>query len=172
MNSNSLVSIVFLAMTLIAGRASADSGHEHMGGMSEPMETHEHMEMNVPFGSPGEEAEVTKTIHVQATDQFRFVFDRTDIRQGDVVKFVVTNTGKLRHEFSIGDVPSQRAHAVMMKKMPDMVHNDPNAATLAPGETKTLVWKFDKVMSTDLVFACHEPGHYEAGMVQRAKLKK
>lgn len=102
----------------------------------------------------------------------RFVFDRTDIRQGDIVKFVVTNTGKLRHKFSIGDVPSQRAHAAMMKKMPNMVHDDPNMATLEPAETKTLIWKFDKVVSTDLVFACHEPGHYEAGTILRTKLQK
>jgi uncharacterized cupredoxin-like copper-binding protein len=172
MNSNARFSFVLLALTLMAGHAGADTGHEQMGGMSGSPGTHEHMEMNVPFGSPGEEAEVTKTIQVQATDQFRFVFDRTDIRRGDVVKFVVANLGKLRHEFSIGDVPSQRAHAAMMKKMPGMMHNDPNTTTLEPGETKTLVWKFDKAMSTDLVFACHEPGHYEAGMVQHTKLQK
>ena len=61
------------------------------------------------------------------------------------MKFIIRNTGKTRHEFSIGDTKYQRAHAAMMKKMPGMVHADsPNVTTLEPGETKLLIWKFDQ----------------------------
>ncbi len=53
----------------------------------------------------------------------------------------------------------------MMKKTPNMKHeDDPAAVTLEPGETKAVVWKFDKKPASPLEFACHEPGHYEAGM--------
>jgi uncharacterized cupredoxin-like copper-binding protein len=80
----------------------------------------------------------------------------------------VKNVGQVRHELSIGDRASQREHAEMMQAMPGMVHNDPNAVTLEPGETKQLVWKFDKPVAGKIEFACHEPGRYEAGMVSFA----
>ena len=44
-----------------------------------------------------------------------------------------------------------------------MQHDDPNAILLEPGETKELVWTFEKTQF--LEFACNVPGHYEAGMV-------
>ena len=143
----------------VSGAAFADTGHSHG-------------DMKITFGSPGKASEVTKTINVDADDRMRFTFDRTDIKRGDVVKFVIRNTGKTRHEFSIGDTRYQRAHATMMKQMPGMVHESPNMATLEPGESKILIWKFDKPVKGKLVFACHEPGHYEAGMKVEATLKK
>jgi uncharacterized cupredoxin-like copper-binding protein len=41
-------------------------------------------------------------------------------------------------------------------------HDDPNAISLAPGETKELTWRF--VEAGTVEYGCHEPGHYEAGM--------
>ncbi len=152
--------IVIISALFAYGPAFADAGHDHHGGMK------------VTFGNPGTESEVTKTINVEANDQMKFVFDRTDIKRGDVVKFVIKNTGQTRHEFSIGDALYQRAHAAMMKKMPNMVHNDPNMVTLEPGETKMLIWKFDKPVQGKLVFACHIPGHFEAGMKTEVVLAK
>jgi uncharacterized cupredoxin-like copper-binding protein len=145
---------------LVCGRAFADTGHDHA-------------DMKTTFGHPGSAAAVTRIINVEATDRMRYVFDRTDIRRGDVVKFVIRNAGKTRHEFSIGDAKYQRAHAAMMKKMPGMVHDDsPNMTTLEPGATKTLIWKFDQPVKGGLIFACHEPGHFEAGMKMGVALKK
>lgn len=149
-----------IACTLfISGNALADASHGHG-------------DMKITFGSPGLESKVTKTINVEANDRMRFAFDRADIKRGDVVKFVIRNTGKARHEFSIGDTRYQQAHAKMMKQMPGMVHESPNMATLEPGETKTLIWKFDKPVKGGLIFACHEPGHYEAGMKKDVVLTK
>ena len=144
---------------LVCGAAFADTGHDHA-------------DMKVTFGSPGAESKVTKTINVEANDRMRFVFDRTDIKRGDVVKFVIRNAGKVRHEFSIGDARYQRAHAGMMKQMPGMIHDSPNMTTLEPGETKTLIWKFDRPVKGALIFACHEPGHFEAGMKKNIVLAK
>lgn len=154
------IALVTIATLIIpAGTAIADVGHHHA-------------DMKITFGSPGIPAKVTKTINVEANDQMRFVFDRTDIKRGDVVKFVIMNIGKVRHEFSIGDARYQRAHAGMMKQMPGMVHNNPNMTTLEPDETKTLIWKFDKPVKGGLIFACHEPGHFEAGMKTDVALAK
>jgi uncharacterized cupredoxin-like copper-binding protein len=124
------------------------------------------------FGAPGKASEVTKTIHVQATDQMRLIFDSEDIRSGDVVKFVVTNKGAMAHEFGVADEAGQRAHAQEMMQMPMMTHDDPNVVSLKPGETKTLIWSFKHMTQTKLVFACNVPGHYQAGMFVRLTVKK
>jgi uncharacterized cupredoxin-like copper-binding protein len=122
------------------------------------------------FGSPGTEAEVTKTIRVEARDDMTLAFDREDIQRGDVVKFIIINRGKIRHEFSIGDAAYQRAHAAEMMKHPGMVHDEPHSATLEPGTSKTLIWKFDAASLSEVVFSCNEPGHFAAGMARRIKL--
>jgi uncharacterized cupredoxin-like copper-binding protein len=52
----------------------------------------------------------------------------------------VTNVGRITHEFSISDRASQRAHALMMKKMPNMKHeDDPATVTVEPGQIKTVI---------------------------------
>ena len=58
------------------------------------------------------------------------------------MKFVITNEGKISHEFSIGDENEQKAHREMMRTMPSMVHEDGNTVTIKPGEIKELTWKF------------------------------
>ena len=149
-----------LALTLASGASWA--GGNHAGG-------------HYSFGEPASEAEVTRTIEVTAEDRdgMRFVMDIPSIQQGEVIKFIVTNNGTSDHEFSIGDTASQRAHAKLMAKNPDMKHeDDPSAVHLAPGETEEVIWKFNKAVQGQIVFACQIPGHYEGGMVHQAKLEK
>ncbi|MFZ5557482.1 MAG: cupredoxin domain-containing protein [Pseudomonadota bacterium] len=157
---------LFLTLALAAGNALAGAGHSgsHGSGHSAP---------TYSFGSPGQAAEVTRTVEVQATDDMRFMHEPFEIKQGETIRFVVTNVGKISHEFSIGDLPSQRAHLAMMEKQPDMKHDDdPTATTLKPGETKEIIWKFDKPITTRIVFACFHPGHYEAGMKSEVAFAK
>ena len=149
-----------LALTLASNASWA--GGTHKGG-------------HYSFGEPGSEAEVTRTIQVTAEDRdgMKFVMDIPSIQQGEVIKFIVTNNGSSDHEFSIGDTASQRAHARLMAKNPDMKHeDDPSAVHLAPGETEEVIWKFNKAVQGQIVFACQIPGHYEGGMVHQAKLEK
>jgi uncharacterized cupredoxin-like copper-binding protein len=132
-----------------------------------------HKEGHYTFGEPGKESEVTRTVEVMATDDMTLVMDLDSIRQGETIKFVVTNTGEILHEFSVGDTGSQRAHAKLMKKNPEMTHHDdPAAVTLEPGETKTIVWRFSKPVQGDIVFACQMPGHWDAGMLYKAKFER
>lgn len=131
----------------------ADQGAHHHGNTSVSAS-----------GEPGKPENVTKTIELTAVDAMRFKFeDAPEIKSGDVVRFVVTNTGQINHEFSIGNAKEQQAHQVMMRKMPDMVHEDGNSITLKPGETRELIWKFHG--DPKVVFACNIPGHAEAGMM-------
>jgi len=79
------------------------------------------------------------------------------------VTFVVTNAGKVKHQFTIirTDKP---AAAVLSKHNPD--DDIPGArgeiSALAPGATKQLVVKHLKPGHYALV--CALPGHYQAGM--------
>jgi len=143
--------IVAWALAIAAQPALADAGHQHG--------------MKVTFGSPGKESEITRTVEVSASDDMRFSPGKLNIRQGETIRFVVKNVGRVKHEFSIGDRAAHRAHASMMKQMPDMKHeDDPTTITVDPGRTKVILWKFDKKPAGPLEIACHEPGHYEAGM--------
>lgn len=158
-----IVASLFAAASLMAVAATANATGTHEG---------EHYE----FGEPGKAGNVTKTVMVDAVDEngeMRFIHEPLTIKQGDVVKFVVTNKGAMPHEFSIGDSPSQRAHALMMEKMPDMKHeNDATAITLEPGETKELIWAFTKPIKGQIELACQMPGHYSGGMVSKVKMVK
>jgi len=135
----------------------------------------------VPFGKAGDVAEADRTIKVIA-DDIHFDIDRIDVKAGETIRFVITNTGAALHEFNIATPDGHKSHQAEMQKMmdhgmmsadghmgsahakamPGMTHNDPNSVLVKPGETRELVWTFTK--ATHLEFACNVPGHYEAGM--------
>lgn len=144
------------AMPVNAGPQHDHSHHQHH---------HQHAH-DYAFGEPGRAADVKRTIHVELTDGMRFVTKTPlQIRRGETVRFVVRNSGRLPHEFSLGDVAFQKQHAAEMKQQPHMEHSDPNTVTVAPGKTAELIWKFSRVPGKgELQIACHVPGHYEAGM--------
>lgn len=129
---------------------------------------HGHASKQANFGQPGKADQVQRTIEVKALDTLRYDPQTFTVKAGETIRFVVTNVGQLKHEFIIGDPAEQRAHAEMMKKMPGMVHEDPNALSLEPGETKTLIWQFGQAGVVEV--ACHVSGHYEAGMVAQVKV--
>ena len=114
------------------------------------------------YGEPGQAAQVNRVIKVEAADNMRYTPASITVRRGETVEFVVKNTGKLRHEFVLGDARELREHAALIRRYPTMEHDDPNMAKLAPGGTADLIWKFTRAGTVE--FACLVPGHYEAGM--------
>ena len=131
---------------------------------------HSHGGEKFSVGEP-DNGTLVRRIKVSMRDTMRFAFYTTlDLKRGDVVRFVVTNRGQLRHEFSIGNEQEQVAHRAMMREMPNMVHEDANTVTVEPGESKELIWRFDG--KGPVVFACNIPGHAEAGMVATAELRR
>jgi len=114
------------------------------------------------IGQPGHPTQVSRTINVTMSDTMRFTPDHIDVKTDETVRFVLQNQGKLRHEFVFGEPDALRRHAAMMQMMPDMQHNGPNMASLAPGERGELIWKFTRTGS--VAFACLQSGHLEAGM--------
>ena len=114
------------------------------------------------IGKPGIASNVTRTIKVDMTDAMRFKASKIAVKQGETVRFVVSNSGKLKHEMVLGTQQELKDHAEAMKKNPEMEHADANMVTLAPGKTGEIVWQFTKAGKVD--FACLQPGHYDAGM--------
>ena len=96
-------------------------------------------------------------------DNMRFTPARIAVRQGEAVKFVVRNTGKVMHEFVIGTKAENARHAEMMVKFPDMEHDEPYMAHVPPGKTGEIVWTFNR--AGEFEFACLIAGHYQGGMV-------
>ena len=113
-------------------------------------------------GVPNRPAKVVEIVMSDADGHMVYKPDRLKVARGEQIKFVIRNHGALAHEFVLGDKSENRAHAQMMASMPDMKHDDPNAKTLEPGESSSLVWRFSR--EGEFEFACLFPGHYEAGM--------
>jgi uncharacterized cupredoxin-like copper-binding protein len=121
------------------------------------------------FGQEGDPGQVTRTIRLSMSDAMRFDPAQVDVGQGQTIRFVVTNKGAMLHEMVLGTAADLARHAELMKKFPEMEHDDPNIAHVQPGATGELLWKFTKAGAFD--FACLVPGHYEAGMVGKVVVK-
>jgi uncharacterized cupredoxin-like copper-binding protein len=115
------------------------------------------------WGIAGDAKAATRTIELTMSDNMRFTPDRIDVKQGETVKFVVRNKGKMLHEFVIGTRKELDEHAALMVKFPNMEHDEPYMAHVKADAADQLVWTFNRPGSFD--FACLIPGHHEAGMV-------
>ena len=116
-------------------------------------------------GVPGNAKKPARTVTVVMTDSdgtMKFSPEKLDVKKGEQVRFVIQNKGALKHEFTLASVKDNDKHAEMMKKFPDMEHDDPNAKSVDPGKTAEIVWRFTKAGTFE--FACLIPGHREAGM--------
>jgi uncharacterized cupredoxin-like copper-binding protein len=114
-------------------------------------------------GGPADAGEAARTIEVTTLDAMRFQPGTISVSAGETVTFVVTNRGRAIHEFTLGDAAMQKEHADAMAHTPsEEAHATPNSFTLQPGETKQLTWRFGDAGTIE--FACHVPGHYDAGM--------
>ena len=115
------------------------------------------------WGIAGQAKAVKRTIQINMSDTMRFSPDKIEVRQGEVVKFVMKNNGKLLHELVIGTKKVLQDHAALMVKFPTMEHEEPYMAHVKPGKKGELVWNFNRPGEFD--FACLINGHYQAGMV-------
>lgn len=115
------------------------------------------------WGIAGDARRTARTIEVGMADDMRFTPDRIGVRLGETVRFVVRNTGAVMHEFVIGTQAENARHAELMLKFPDMEHDEPYMAHVAPGKTGQIVWTFNR--AGEFEFACLIAGHYQRGMV-------
>jgi uncharacterized cupredoxin-like copper-binding protein len=115
-----------------------------------------------PWGIAGD-AKGARSIEIRMGDDMRFRPERIEVKEGETVRFVVRNGGKLLHEMVIGTPEALQEHAALMKKFPGMEHDEPYMAHVAAGRRGTMVWNFNRAGSFQ--FACLIPGHFEAGMI-------
>lgn len=120
------------------------------------------------WGIAGDAKAAKRTVAVRMTDNMRFSPDRIQVKQGETVRFSFRNDGKLMHEFVLGTKKELDEHAALMKKFPNMEHDEPYMAHVAPGKRGEIVWTFNR--PGDFDFACLIAGHYEAGMVGKVKV--
>lgn len=115
------------------------------------------------WGIAGDPKSVKRTIVVKMADNMRFTPDRIEVQEGETVRFSLSNDGKIMHEYVLGTKKELDEHAALMKKFPNMEHDEPYMAHVAPGKKGEIVWTFNR--TGDFDFACLLPGHYEAGMI-------
>ena len=149
-----LIGALLLLALAGAGRivlpAIAHEGHEHFAA-----------------GEPGDPKKPAREVRVVMFDDgsekvMRFEPAAITVRKGEQIRFVLENTGTESHEFMLATVADNRKHAEVMKKFPEMEHDDPNAKRVAVSQKGELLWKFTK--AGEFEYACLIPGHYEAGM--------
>ncbi len=127
---------------------------------------------NFSAGEPGDPKKPARTIKVaMREDGKKMAFEpaRITVRKGEQIRFVLENDGTDDHEFVLANAAENRQHAELMKKFPDMEHDEPNAKRLAVGEHGEILWKFTKAGTFE--FVCLIPGHREAGMVGKVVVK-
>ncbi|MBL6751656.1 MAG: cupredoxin family protein [Nevskia sp.] len=149
-----LRSMLFVSVLAAPSMALAHQGHTDATGAAQAEEFW--------FGHPGKSAAITRTVKIEARD-ISFAPAALTVKVGETVRFEVTNTGRLDHEFMIGDANEQGEHDKEMAAMPGMAMDDPNGVSVPAGKTATLIWTFTKTGA--LQYGCHVPGHYAAGMV-------
>ncbi len=120
------------------------------------------------FGREGDPKKVSRTIKVDMSDKMRFTPSDLTVKQGETIRFVVKNSGQVMHEMVLGTMADLRQHAEVMKKNPEMEHDDPYAAHVPPGKTGSMVWQFTK--PGEFNYGCLVPGHFEAGMIGRIRV--
>ncbi len=97
-------------------------------------------------------AAAPRVVRIVAGPDLRFYPDAVPIVAGETITFEVTTMGLTAHEFVVGPAADVAADA----------EGTPEVADIGMMQTRSLTYSF--AGSGPFAFACHAPGHYEAGM--------
>jgi len=136
--------------------------HAHIGPLA-----HSHGQTPLLATAFNQELAPTRTIELDATEM-TFGVGEIEVRAGEVIRFVVRNSGEARHEFGLASPEENRLMQALMRLKPDMIHSGDRVVTIEPGETKELIWRVPEKI--DVEFSCNLLGHAEAGMRGTFKL--
>ena len=110
----------------------------------------------------------SKATEVKITlKEFGIESSMTDFQTGISYHFVVTNEGTVEHEIMIMPPvkPDAMGMSMDMGEMDKMALVMIEASDLPAGATASFDYSFtESAPDGSLEFACHTPGHYEAGM--------
>ena len=93
-----------------------------------------------------------RVVRIVAGPGLRFYPDVVSIAAGETITFEVTTMGITAHEFMVGPAADVAADTA----------GTPEVADVGMMQTRSLTYTF--AGSGPFSFACHAPGHYEAGM--------
>lgn len=68
------------------------------------------------LGQPGDTKNAKRTLHITMSDTMRFTLATIKAKQGDTVKFLVTNIGKIKHEMVIDTQAELQEHTALMRR--------------------------------------------------------
>ena len=159
---------ILIASAIAVSLVSATGAPAHDDKNHEKKEERQADGHAAAIGKPGDPGKVTRTIEVEMSDAMRYRPDSIKVKRGETIRFLVRNTGKMKHEMVLGTIKELKEHAEMMRKFPEMQHADPNQVSVDPGMTGELVWQFTRAGTFD--FACLVPGHFESGMVGKVRV--
>ena len=159
LNTRAFTRAALVAALAMSGAAFAAGSHS--GG-------HGHADEETAIGKPGVASKVTRTITIEMRDTMTYSPAEIQAKQGETIRFVVKNVGKVKHELSLGTEKELLEHLEQMKKFPDMEHDEPNKISLAPGKQGEVIWQFTRAGTVD--FACLHVGHFDAGMKGQVKV--
>jgi uncharacterized cupredoxin-like copper-binding protein len=124
-----------LMATLLLGSATIVAAP----GLLHPTQAHEGEFSAGKAGNPKKPARVIRVSMREGDGKMLFAPDRIEVHKGEQIRFVIHNDGVLDHEFVLASVADNDKHTEMMKKNPDMDHDDPNAVSAKPSETVELL---------------------------------
>lgn len=96
-----------------------------------------------------------RIVWMQMDDTLKFTPDSVPVAKGETIRFVLMNIGKVTHEFQVGPadlVASDTVDGVLNVEKDE----------LDAGHSYSIDYTFSG--DGPYAYACHEPGHYEAGM--------
>lgn len=158
MNKRRFVAVATMLFAITAVTAHAHGTDSHATAKKKNLAAAEQKS----FGIAGDPARVSRTIEMRMTDQMRFEPAAINVKQGETIRFVNRNVGKVLHEMVIGTRADLEQHAELMRKFPGMEHDEPHMSHVAAGKRGELVWQFNRAGTFE--FVCLIPGHFEAGM--------
>lgn len=97
-------------------------------------------------------AAAPRVVRILATPQLRFLPATVTVQAGETITFQVTTMGPVVHEFMVGPAAAVEADQEGTAEIAD----------IGMMQAKSLTYTF--AGSGPFAFACHAPGHYEAGM--------
>lgn len=96
-----------------------------------------------------------RLVEMEMDDTLKFMPDTVAVTKGETVRFLLTNAGTVTHEFAVGPkdkVDADEVDGVIVVE----------ADEITAHKLKVLDYTFDG--PGPYGYACHEPGHFEAGM--------
>lgn len=115
-------------------------------------------------GSSASAGDADRIVDVAMTDGLVYDPDVIEVKVGETITFQVVNEGQTKHEFTLGTVAVQEEHEAEMAEMAaGMTMSDDNVLSLEGGESGEITWNFSAPGTYQ--YACHEPDHYDAGMI-------